>query len=64
MATVLSDRYPKRKWLFYTLATSVAFARVQRERHFLSDVFVGGAIGVYGAKRVLANEQQILSWRF
>jgi undecaprenyl-diphosphatase len=64
MATVLADRHPKQKWLFYTLAASVAFARIQKERHFLSDVFVGGAIGMYGARRVLANEDQILTWRF
>jgi len=64
MATVLSHRYPKRKWLFYALATSVAFARIQRDRHFLSDVFLGGAVGAYGAQRVLANEGQILTYRF
>jgi len=64
MATVLADRYPRHKLLYYGLATSVALARVQSDRHFTSDVFVGGAIGVYSARRVLQNKQRILSWRF
>lgn len=64
MATVLAHQYPKQKWIFYGLAASVGFARIQRDAHFPADVFVGGTIGAYCAKRVIANKVQLLNWKF
>jgi len=49
VATVVSRRYGKRhKWvpfLAYGLASTIAFSRATTGNHFLSDIFLGGAIG-------------------
>ena len=48
VATVVSRRYPKQRWLPYVaygLAGVVGFSRVSLSSHFPSDVFVGAALG-------------------
>ena len=48
VATVISRRYPKQRWLPYVaygLAGVVGFARVSLSSHFPSDVFAGAALG-------------------
>ncbi len=48
VATVVSRRYPRYRWLPYVaygLATVVGFSRVTRSSHFPSDVFLGAALG-------------------
>ena len=48
VATVLSRRYPKHRWLpyvAYSLAGVVAFSRVSLTSHFPSDVVMGAALG-------------------
>jgi membrane-associated phospholipid phosphatase len=47
MATVLAQEYPQplKQAVLYGLATGVGLARVKAERHFPSDVFVGGLSG-------------------
>jgi membrane-associated phospholipid phosphatase len=48
LATVLSRRYPKYRWLPYVaygLAGVVGFSRVSLTSHFPSDVFMGAALG-------------------
>jgi membrane-associated phospholipid phosphatase len=48
VATVISRRYPKYRWLPYVaygLAGVVGFSRVTLSSHFPSDVFVGAALG-------------------
>lgn len=48
MATVVSRRYPKHRWLPYVaygLAGVVGFSRVTLSSHFPSDVFLGAALG-------------------
>jgi len=54
VATVFARRYGKQhKWvpfLAYGLAGAVGFSRLSLSAHFLSDVFVGGALG-YGISR-------------
>jgi membrane-associated phospholipid phosphatase len=64
LATVMAHQYPKHKWLYYALAAATAFARVQKQQHFLSDVFVGGAIGIDSAHEQLEDGAHILNWRF
>jgi membrane-associated phospholipid phosphatase len=52
LATSLSDEIHK-PWvsaLLYTGATGTAWSRLNDERHWLSDVLMGGAIGITGAK--------------
>ncbi len=48
VATVLSRRYPKHRWLPYVaygLSAVVGFSRMTLCSHFASDVFLGGALG-------------------
>jgi membrane-associated phospholipid phosphatase len=48
VATIVSRRYPKQRWLPYVaygLAGVVGFSRVTLSSHFPSDVFVGAALG-------------------
>ena len=48
IATVLSRRYPKHRWLpyvAYSLAGVVGFSRVTLSSHFPSDVVMGAALG-------------------
>lgn len=48
VATVISRRYPKQRWLPYVaygLAGVVGFSRVTLSSHFASDVFAGAALG-------------------
>jgi membrane-associated phospholipid phosphatase len=48
VATVIARRYPQRRWIPYVaygLAGVVAFSRVTLSAHYVSDVFLGGALG-------------------
>lgn len=48
IATVVARRYRNHRWVPYAaygLATLVGFSRLSLSAHFLSDVFVGGALG-------------------
>ena len=48
IATVIARRYPHHRWIpvvAYGLAGVVGFSRVSLSAHFVSDVFMGGALG-------------------
>lgn len=48
VATVIARRYPHHRWVpfvAYGLAGAIAFSRVSLSAHFVSDVFMGGALG-------------------
>ena len=48
VATVIARRYPNHRWVRYAAyagATLVGFSRVTTSSHFVSDVFLGGALG-------------------
>jgi membrane-associated phospholipid phosphatase len=48
VATVIARRYPHHRWIpfvAYGLAGVVGFSRVSLSSHFVSDVFMGGALG-------------------
>jgi membrane-associated phospholipid phosphatase len=48
VATVIARRYPNRRWVRYAAyagAALVGFSRVTTSSHFVSDVFLGGALG-------------------
>lgn len=53
VATVAILMWPRAANLIYALAAGLAFTRVMTHQHFLSDVFVGAAVGVVGASMVL-----------
>ena len=63
VATVLANRHPDQKWLYYGLATAVGAARVRKSAHFPSDVLVGAAVGIYAGNRALEGGPR-LSVRF
>lgn len=46
LATVLAWRHPRGAAMFFLLAALAGLQRVQARDHFVSDVFVGAAIGV------------------
>jgi membrane-associated phospholipid phosphatase len=48
VATVIARRYGNHRWVPYVaygMATVVGFSRLSLSSHFLSDVFIGGALG-------------------
>jgi len=62
IANVLAHRYPKQKWLYYSLAGAVGLARVISEAHFPSDVLVGAATGMYAGESTLRSNGRMLSF--
>jgi hypothetical protein len=66
VATVISRHYAHRPWvgrLAYAVATGVAFARVQNDDHWASDVVAGAAIGSFvGHTVVTTNERRRATW--
>lgn len=59
LATVIARRYGNHRWVpfvAYGLATVVGFSRLTLSAHFLSDVFMGGALG-YSVSRFAVLRQ-------
>ena len=58
IATVIAHEYPG--WLTqfasYGMATAISLARVGGQKHFPSDVFIGGTIGYLVGKSVYKND--------
>jgi membrane-associated phospholipid phosphatase len=63
MATTLGDAVGSR-WAragLYTLAAGTAWARMAQEKHWLSDVVAGAAVGILSAR--LANGRMTVTQR-
>jgi hypothetical protein len=60
MATVLAKEYPSplTQLLAYGAATGIGLARVAGQRHFPSDVFVGGVMGYLIGRSVSSHHQE------
>ncbi len=61
LATVLAMQYGDTVWvpvLSYTVATGVALSRVTENKHWLSDVLVGGVLGQLIGRLVVRNHRQ------
>jgi membrane-associated phospholipid phosphatase len=59
VATVIARRYSNHRWVpyaVYGMAALVGFSRLSLSAHFLSDVFVGGALG-YSISRFTVLQQ-------
>ena len=59
LATGVSEYADNNLWVAvpaYALATAVGFSRIRANAHFLSDVFVGGTVGVVTTKTVFSLE--------
>ena len=59
VATVISRRYPRHKWVPYVaygLSSLVGFSRLTTSAHFPSDVFMGAVLG-YGIARLAVLRQ-------
>ncbi len=63
-ATVLAHRYPKQKWIYYTIAAGVGYARVRKSDHYFSDVLVGAGVGVYGGNKTMINGVEVFCIKF
>lgn len=46
VATVFASYYPRLRWPLYLLAAAIAVGRVYLERHYLSDIVAGAALGI------------------
>jgi len=46
LAFVLSQRFPRVKWIWIALAVGICIDRLVEDKHYLSDVYVGGFIGL------------------
>jgi len=64
VATVLAHEYPKHRGAFYGAAAAVGLSRVLLDKHFTSDVFVGGLIGVAAGQQAARGGNSILCFRF
>lgn len=63
VATVMANRHPDQKWLYYGLASAVGIARIRSSAHFPSDVLIGAAVGMYAGNRALEGGPRMLSIR-
>lgn len=64
LATVLSNRYPRLRPVFYLVASAVALSRVYLGRHYPSDVLAGSLIGYASSRVVLTHEAVVLKFTF
>ncbi len=46
MAVVLSQKAPRRKWMFYLLAILISLSRLYLGKHYPLDVIVGAFVGI------------------
>jgi membrane-associated phospholipid phosphatase len=61
-ATVVAHEYPDHRWIqitAYSTAMAVSAARVAAQRHYLSDVLVGGALGYAIGRYVYRTHQRL-----
>lgn len=59
IATVFAEKHPKRKWLYYALATGVGLSRIQKHAHYSSDVFFGATIGIWAGHRAVRHKTYV-----
>jgi len=52
LSEIYGDDYPWAPWVLYPIATGTALTRIDRNKHWASDVFVGAAIGYFVGKVV------------
>lgn len=60
-AVLLTHLFPKGKWLFAVTAGLVALQRIEVTEHFVSDVFVGAAVGWLVAQAFL-HVPRVTAW--
>jgi membrane-associated phospholipid phosphatase len=58
-ATILSENFPKMKYLFYSISTLTSISRVLDDKHWTSDVVFGAIVGYLSGKIILyLNKKQ------
>jgi membrane-associated phospholipid phosphatase len=65
MATVIADHYdsPWVQYGCYAIATTVGYARMYHDAHWLSDVFGGALVGTLTAREVVRFNRETRSER-
>jgi membrane-associated phospholipid phosphatase len=61
LATVIAENYKEHAWVpvaCYGLATLVGLSRLTEDAHWLSDVFIGAAIGYTVGRMVVRNQRR------
>lgn len=64
VATVLANRNPKQKWLYYGLASAVGVARIRKGAHFPADVLAGAGVGIYVGNWTLNHGPRLIEFRW
>ncbi len=64
MAVGLYIVFPKGRWLWFSLASIVALARVLHGAHYVSDVLVGAAVGLVGGTIGVTMSRHVLLKRW
>ena len=52
VSEIYGDDYPWVPWVVYPIATGTGLTRIDRDKHWASDVFVGAALGYFVGKTV------------
>jgi len=60
VATVFAAYYPALRWPLYGLAAAIALGRVYLERHYVSDILAGAALGVVFAVCLYRSRRSLL----
>ena len=55
IAEIYGDEYPWVPWVSYTAAAGTGLSRINDEKHWASDVFLGAALGTAIGKLVVRN---------
>lgn len=55
LAMGLTTLYPRGRWVFYSIAVLAGLQRIVTSAHYLSDVLMGAAIGIFGATMCLQH---------
>lgn len=63
LAGVLAEEHPKKKWLYYGVASLIGWSRVELDKHHWHDVALGAAIGYESSRWSVSGDNGTLLGR-